>query len=280
MGLPLNDSSFSFSPSFYSHDNDAHHGNNFANANTTHIIIIIHTQLPHLHDCPMTWTTRRTISSIGHKRRPSQTALPSSSSPSSTSSSSTAKKEDEESGIIPTSGGKVVASQKPVLLPHNHHALGKQQPPLTQSPSSTLKSTILPSSSPSSNSHAPSSDVQQSVTPHSLMPSVSSIRKGFLNQFQKPSHVSPTGQRFLSKSGKLSSCPGLSRFASHQNLCFNASTNDYQALDSSQNAMNGTTTPVTNAVIGGQRVRKGSISAESKIQEELREMRAREEELK
>ena len=117
--------------------------------------------------------------------------------------------------------------------------------------------------------------------------------------------INSKGRSVASANG-AATASGLSRFASHQNLCFNASTNDYQSLagvgerqatasacasdrdngtmdlssSSSSKQLLSSVSPSVLAVVSSGRSRKGSISAESKIQQELREMRAREEELR
>ena len=77
----------------------------------------------------------------------------------------------------------------------------------------------------------------------------------------------------------------LARFASHQNLCFSSSSGDYlQSAAAAASADASTGFPAsgrrTGSPAGGLPRKKGSVSAESKIQEEMREMRAREQELK
>lgn len=153
----------------------------------------------------------------------------------------------------------------------------------------------------SSNAYQPVSPIAPSLTsstspeeeaPSSLMPSVNSIKMGFLNHYQKntPS-TSTTGnliQRFISSRGRSS---GLSRFSSQQNLCSNTNTKDLTQSFSDLTMTKASPSMGTKESFAASasfiaspallsRVRKGSVSAETKIQEELREMRVREEELK
>ena len=77
----------------------------------------------------------------------------------------------------------------------------------------------------------------------------------------------------------------LARFASHQNLCFSSSSGDYLQSAAAASADASTGFPASGRRTGSPAAgllprKKGSVSAESKIQEEMREMRAREQELK
>ena len=123
--------------------------------------------------------------------------------------------------------------------------------------------------------------VKPNVSPtSSLIPSVSAIKMGFVNQFTKNTNGanSISMHRFISSKGKSTGpCNGsnllANRFASHQNLCFNSSTNDYTIHELKPPKL-------AKQFVAANGTRRGSISAETKIQEELKEMKAREEELR
>lgn len=122
------------------------------------------------------------------------------------------------------------------------------------------------------------------------VPSVNAIRLGFIKHCNLKNQQQITGvismHKFIKSKGKT--VTNLSRFASHQNLCFNSNTNDYslQVLSSTggsnehRGIIGASDAPSVTMPSTLKAVRKGTTPAESKIQAEMREMKAREEELR
>ena len=96
--------------------------------------------------------------------------------------------------------------------------------------------------------------------------------------------------KFINSKGKtLAAKSNLNRFASHQNLCFNSNTNDYSlqmigstaSCNENRGIIRASDTPsIISMAPNFKAVRKGTTPAETKIQAEMREMKAREEELR
>jgi hypothetical protein len=130
------------------------------------------------------------------------------------------------------------------------------------------------------------------TTTTGIIPSVNSIRLGFMKHCNHKNQQQNTGvvsmHKFINSKGKKVTNSNLNRFASHQNLCFNSSTNDYSlhvigstgSANEHRGIIRASDTPIATMTPNFKAVRKGTTPAETKIQAEMREMKDREEELR